>query len=420
MIPLRIAHVIQRYPPALGGAESYFARLSSYLARQGEQVQVQTSSALALEAFWCAHAKHLPPSSTLINNVRVQRHAIRYLPVRKLFLKGLSLIPLPWVQGLALPAGPQMPSLWSLARRSTIKIDLIHASAFPYSFPLFCALHWARRLKVPFCLTPFLHLGDPADSQDRTRRSYLSPPLLYLLQAADRVFVQTRLERDAVLQQNIPAEKVVLQGLGVDPAECTGGVRDRADQRWSLPKDELVRIGHLANLSHEKGTLDLLRAVSLLLERGINCRVILAGPTMPNFRRFWKHVPAQVRQQVHLLGVLREEDKPDFYASIDLFALPSRSDSFGLVLLEAWANALPCIGYRAGGIAEVIRHEQDGLLARCGDLDELAGQLQRLIQNPAYRTALGHSGRQKTLSEHRWAEKLNRVHSEYHRLVRRS
>ena len=49
---MRVAHFIQRYPPALGGSEAYFARLSRYLAAQGDQVTVFTSNAVDLEAFW--------------------------------------------------------------------------------------------------------------------------------------------------------------------------------------------------------------------------------------------------------------------------------------------------------------------------------------------------------------------------------
>ena len=73
------------------------------------------------------------------------------------------------------------------------------------------------------------------------------------------------------------------------------------------------------------------------------------------------------------LGLLTDAQKRDFFAGLDVFALPSRSDSFGLVLPEAWANGAPVVGYRAGGVAWVIRHEQDGLLVKCGDVEGLAG-----------------------------------------------
>jgi len=413
----RYVHLIQRYPPALGGAESYFARLSRYLAQHSCQVDVHTSNALALEAFWRSDAVRLPAGVTHEGHVSIHRHAIRYFPCRKLVLKALSLLPHPWIQGLTLPASPQLPSLWSQARRSTEPISLIHGSAFPYTFPLYCGLAWARRLQVPFVLTPFLHLGDPTQAHDRTRAAYLSPPLLYLLRQADRVFVQTELERQAVLSQGVKEERITLQGLGVDPAECTGGNRDRANARWSLPHHGPLRLGHLANLSEEKGTVDLLRAVTLLHERNIPFTLLLAGPSMPNFHRAWQQLPPAIRSHVHLLGVLTDEEKPDFFAAVDVFVLPSRSDSFGLVLLEAWANSIPCVGYCAGGIAEVIRHEEDGYLAPCGDIASLANYLQLLLKDDKARTTLGQHGRTKVLKDHRWEDKLALVEHVYHSLL---
>jgi glycosyltransferase involved in cell wall biosynthesis len=114
---------------------------------------------------------------------------------------------------------------------------------------------------------------------------------------------------------------------------------------------------------------------------------------------------------------LSEQDKADFYSAIDLFALPSRSDSFGLVLLEAWANGMPCIGYRAGGIAEVIRHDETGLLVRCGDVAELADALQRLIQQEDLRGQLGQQGREQVLRDNRWEDKLAIVERGYDALA---
>jgi glycosyltransferase involved in cell wall biosynthesis len=259
---------------------------------------------------------------------------------------------------------------------------------------------------VPFLLTPFLHLGDPADPRDRTRRQYAAPHLRWLLRQADRVFVQTRLERDAVVDLGVPADRVVLQGLGVDPAECTGGDRTTARTEWDIPPDEVV-IGHLANNSVEKGTVDLLRATDRLWAAGRRFRVVLAGPEMPNFRAFWERFGNQNR--VTRLGVLSDRQKRDFFAGIDLSVLPSRSDSFGLVLLEAWANGKANVVYRAGGPAELVRDGMDGLHAACGDVGELATRLGALVDDASLRRRLGDTGRSRTAREFRWTDKLELV-----------
>ena len=51
---LRVAHFVQRYPPALGGSEAYFARLGRYLVQGGDRVSVFTTTANDLAAFWSA------------------------------------------------------------------------------------------------------------------------------------------------------------------------------------------------------------------------------------------------------------------------------------------------------------------------------------------------------------------------------
>jgi glycosyltransferase involved in cell wall biosynthesis len=296
--------------------------------------------------------------------------------------------------------------MWRDAGRYDGPLDAIHATAFPYSFPIACGLRLARRRGVPFFVTPFLHFGDPDDPHDHTRRQYTAPHLRWLLRQADGVFVQTRAERDLAVALGVSEPRVHLQGLGVEPAECTGGNRERAREAWGARQDEVV-VGHLANNSVEKGTVDLLRAAERAWARGQRFRVVLAGPEMPNFRTFWDGFAAKAR--VTRLGVLSDSQKRGFFAGIDVFALPSRTDSFGLVLLEAWANAKPTLVYRAGGPAELVRDGIDGLHARCGDIDVLTGQLDRLVADKGLRQGLGEKGLARIEREFQWKGKLELV-----------
>src|SRR5205823_10814425 len=159
------------------------------------------------------------------------------------------------------------------------------------------------------------------------------------------------------------------------------------------------------------------RAAQRSWANGSRFRLVLAGPEMPNFRAFWRNYAPQAK--VLRLGILSPDQKKDFFAAIDVFALPSRSDSFGIVLLEAWANGAANIGYRAGGVASVIRHEEDGLLVRCGDIEGLAAALTRLAADGDLRRRLGAAGRTKTLRDFRWEEKLSLVRDLYAALYQR-
>lgn len=413
---LRVAHFVHRYPPALGGSEAYFARLSRHLAAAGDAVTVFTTTAYDLEAFWSPRGRCLAPGRTVEDGVMVVRYPLWRVRGQGYALKALSLWPHRGWQALTASCNPLAFGMWRGAGRAAERCDVVHATAFPYAWPLACARRLARRLDVPFVLTPFLHLGDPDDPADRTRRAYTRPALLALLRDADRVFVQTAGERQALLDRGIAPEKLVLQGMGVDEPSCTGGDRAATRAAWGVGDSE-VAIGHLANNSVEKGSVDLLRAAEQVWRDGGRCTVVLAGPAMPNFERFWATFGP--KERVRRLGSLSDAGKRDFFAGLDVFALPSRSDSFGIVLLEAWANGAPNVGYRAGGIASVIRHEQDGLLVRCGDVAGLAAALRQLTDDAASRQRYGAAGRARTRQEFRWDDKLELVREVYGELARR-
>ncbi|VTT96335.1 glycosyl transferase group 1 : Glycosyltransferase OS=Singulisphaera acidiphila (strain ATCC BAA-1392 / DSM 18658 / VKM B-2454 / MOB10) GN=Sinac_5387 PE=4 SV=1: Glyco_trans_4_4: Glycos_transf_1 [Gemmataceae bacterium] len=459
---MHVAQFVHRYPPALGGAEAYTARLSEYLAARGDTVTVWTTTAIELTDFWRpkraavsspsplagegnrasrpgegeghttgiaspftrrsktrgtlsrsgeratnqnhGHNSNGADAAPLAPNIR--RYSPLHFPARRYVLKALSLLPVRSWQCLTSPCNPVCPAMWRDVGRYDGPLDAVHATAFPYSFPIVCGLRLAKRRGVPFFVTPFLHIGDPTDPADHTRRQYTRPHLRWLLKQADGVFVQTNAERDVALSLGVREEHVHLQGLGVDVAECTGGDRRRAHSSWGVTPSEVV-IGHLANNSEEKGTCDLLRAAERAWAAGHRFRVVLAGPEMPNFRTFWRNFAG--KHHVTRLGVLTDAQKRDFFAGIDAFALPSRTDSFGLVLLEAWANGKPNVVYRAGGPGELVRHELDGLQAKCGDVSELAHHLGRLAEDASLRRELGEAGRQRLPHDFTWDRSLSLV-----------
>lgn len=411
---MRIAHFVQRYPPALGGSEAYFAQLSRALVEAGHHVTVFTTNALDLTAFWSRSGKCLPAGRSVEDGVEVRRYPLWHLPGQRYLLKALSLLPHRGWQGYTMTCNPLAIGMWSDVGRIVDQFDLVHATAFPYAWPLLCARRLAQRLRAPFVLTPFLHFGDPDDSRDPTRRSYLQPALLALARSAQRLFVQTEGEYRVLREAGLPLDSLVLQGMGIRVEDCTGGDRDGTRAAWGVGREEMV-VGHLANKSREKGTVDLLQAAELAWDRGGRFQLVLAGPEMPNFLSFWRSYKRTDR--VRLLGVLDERQKRDYFAALDVFALPSRVDAFGIVLLEAWANGVANVAYRAGGPACIIQHERDGLLVRCGDLSSLAGSLLRLAGEVELRRQLGEAGRLRLKQEFRWEDKWAMVLRVYQELA---
>ena len=414
---MRIAQFIHRQPPARGGAEAWIARLGRGLAARGDDVTVWTTTAIDLEAMWRRGYRELAIEERIEEGVRVRRYPLTMrFPGRKFLLKAATFFPDPFVQLRHIPSSPQSRLMWKAARYSAEQADVVHACAFPYGGILAPAWKLARRLGVPLVVTPFLHLGNPDDPRDRLRRAYTIGPLRWLLRQANHVLVQTASEHQAVLDLGVPAERVTIQGLGVAVNECAGGDRVAARNKWKIPHSAFV-VGHLGNQSVEKGSADLLRVFHQISPGRPEMHLLLAGSRMPNFLEVERSLPAH--PNVRQLGPIEEYEKRDFYAACDVFCLPSRSDSFGLVFLEAWANKLPVIGYRAGGVANLIRHREDGLLIECGNLDLLGGGLIELARRPERRARMGENGHARIAAEFGWEQKIDLVRGIFQALISR-
>jgi len=272
----------------------------------------------------------------------------------------------------------------------------------------------ADRTGARLVISPFTHIPPPGRAGARMRRAYLSPLNLRLLRRADRVFVQTGLEGRVLADAGVPGARQTLVGLGVDPSECTGGNRQRARAAWRIPSDEIV-VGHLGNKSWDKGTVDLLDAAERQWGGGMRFTLVLAGPEMPSFSRRWAR--AGFLDRVVNLGELSDEARRDFLAAIDVFALPSYVESFGLSPLEAALNDAAVLAYDHGGPSQIFQHGENALLAPVGDVETLSRMLRELIENAAERARLAHEARRLAYG-YTWPHALAAALSSYDTLLR--
>lgn len=100
-------------------------------------------------------------------------------------------------------------------------------------------------------------------------------------------------------------------------------------------------------------------------------------------------------------GYMGGEELASAYASSDVLAFPSDTETLGFVAMEAMASGTPVVGARAGGVPDVITHERNGLLFTPGDLGELTECLRRLTVDPVLRQRLGRQAREDT-EPHGW------------------
>lgn len=411
---LRLLHVCPRYSPAPGGVELFFSKLSATLAARGHQVSVWTTDARELRAFSRREGATFPAGPSVIDGVAVRRFPVRHLPFRPWLMTAAHLLPLgpSWARS-TFRWNPFVPSLAREVRTLGARFDIVHGAALPYSVLLDVARRAAARAGARLVFSPFLHVGNPADPRQRVRRIYLSPTNVALLRQADLVLVQTTVERDALSDAGVRPDRMRLVGMGVDEADCTGGDRVRGRARWGLSAAEPV-VGHLANKSADKGTVDLLLASARLRAAGVSFRLLLAGTAMRSYTEVWRHFTP--KDHVVDVGELDDCEKRDFFSAIDVFVLPSYVESFGIALLEAAVNRVPAIAYDLGGPGEILHHDRTGVLVPPGDLAALERQIRRLSEDPPLRRRIGEAAAAMA-SGWSWARTIQAVEDAYRSLV---
>jgi glycosyltransferase involved in cell wall biosynthesis len=93
-------------------------------------------------------------------------------------------------------------------------------------------------------------------------------------------------------------------------------------------------------------------------------------------------------------------DPAQIMSEIDVLVHPADNESFGRVVVEAMAAAVPVVGVRGGGVSEIIADGRTGLVAAADSAAELAGHIERLARDAALRAALGSAGRQRALANY--------------------
>jgi glycosyltransferase involved in cell wall biosynthesis len=421
---MRILHLIQRYWPARGGAETLLGEISERLAAEGHQVTVATTDALDFELFWDPSRHRILERQARQDGVRILRFPVRHLPVSPLtypawrrllwLLSALRPIPVNVLSPLA-RFTPWVPELWRWLESTDESFDLVAGMTICFEPLLEAGLHFARRRGIPFVAYPLTHLGaGRKPGEDLLSRFYTMRHQVALVQASDAVVAQTPTERAFYEGRGVTRDRMLVAGPGVNPAEVLGGDGQRFRNRHGLQGHLVV---FLSAMSYDKGTVHLVEAIRRLWQSGRQVELALAGAVLDPFRRYLDQLPSADRERIRVLGPVEEEEKHDLLAASDVFVMPSRTDSFGIVYLEAWLYRKPVIGARTWGVNDVIEDGRDGLLVPFGDAPALAEAIAYLLDHPAERGMMGARGERKVYQSHTWEHKYTLVRGLYDQLT---
>lgn len=207
------------------------------------------------------------------------------------------------------------------------------------------------------------------------------------LELADLVLAPSRYVAGQLVAHGVSSGKIATLPYGVDLGAFHPPEQPARAQRTL----ECLYVGQI---SHLKGIRVLLEAARHC--RGFPVRFRLIGPIVS--REVLDGLPDNVVYE----GTSPPGGVADAMRQSDIFVLPTIEDSFGLVVFEAMATALPVITTTHAGASELIEDGLDGLIVPPGDATALAEAVGRLVEQPELRHRIGEAARQKVQGAHSW------------------
>lgn len=393
---MKILHVVHGYTPAIGGTEYLIQKISENLVKlYQDEVTVYTTTAYNCELFWRRDQPQLPVGTEQINGVTVHRfpvfnrfNRLRYLAAGTTYKLGLPYND--WLR--TLQNGPLMPGM--TRRIAQAPVDIIAGSSFPLLHMQY--MHWGgRKSGKPVVFHGGIHTADPYGFER---------PLIYKsIKRVQGYAANTTFERDFLVGRGIAADKIQVTGIGIDPTsfEQANGRSLRAKLNWG---DNPI-IAFVGQQVPHKGIDMLIQAMAHIWAKTPNACLLIAGAKTTystTIQRWYDGLTPEQQQQVAIMNNFADEEKAEIFAACDMLIFPSGHESFGFVILEAWAAGKPVIGTRIGAIPTVIDEGENGLLIQHRDVDDLIAAMQQLLDNPEQRRALGAAGRQKVEQHYTW------------------
>jgi glycosyltransferase involved in cell wall biosynthesis len=379
---MNICIVNSFYPPWVGGAETYTSNLARGLVGRGNRVTV-----------YCA-CDPLQPGESIEDGVRVRRMRA---PLR--------------LYGTPIAVSPFNLFLEDY--------DIIHCNfPSPYLSALFA---WFSRLKgIPAVLTWHNDLPRVTSAAGLLVRMHdlLSPAYL---RSYERIIATTEVYARTSETLRRFHEKVRVVPNGVDTTRFNPNLSgwDVRKKHGLEGKMVVLFVGALTQWHSYKGVDNLIQAFKIASEKNDNLRLLIVGSGSLTSSYMKLVEKLSLHDAVVFAGRIDDEQLPHYYSASDFMVLASmdRSEGFGLVLLESMASGKPVIGSNVGGVTDVVRAGETGLVSSPGDVNDLAGAMLRLSYDPELRDSMGKKGRLYA-ERHDWSETIKGVERVYGEIAR--
>lgn len=270
---------------------------------------------------------------------------------------------------------------------------------------------WAARLGGVKGVVSTIHSIDPWRRKPHVLLDRVTSPFVSHYVAVCNAAKQAAIRRGEVTENNC---SVVY--IGVPQVEIPKYERDAMRSELGIQPDAFPVVGVLANLRDMKGHRHIISALPSLRKHLPDIKFVFAGRDDSGGEVEQLAVEAGADNSIIFAGFVK--DTPRLFAALDVFLLPSEWEGFPVSILEAMQAGVPIVATNVGGIPEMIRNEQDGLLIPPRDPAAIEGALVQLMQNFALRASMVKSADARYQTEFTVQEMAGKISNLYKKLLK--
>lgn len=254
------------------------------------------------------------------------------------------------------------------------KIEVLHVHyAIPHAYAGYMA---KKMLEEDGIFIPMVTTLHGTDITLVGNHPFYKPAVTFSINKSDVVTsVSQSLKDDTLKLFKINKEIEVVPNF-IDVSKFRLGFTDCQRTLMADPDEKII--SHVSNFRPVKRILDIIK-IFYLVQQTIKSKLIMVGEGPEREKAEYLVQELGIQEKVVFLGQSNEVDKILCFS--DLFLLPSEKESFGLAALEAMVNGVPVISSNSGGLPEVNIHGVSGYLSKVGDVEEMAANAIKILEN---------------------------------------
>jgi glycogen(starch) synthase len=373
--PLRILMFTWEYPPRIiGGIARVVEGLSKALTRQGAEVHVITNE--------------MPGSPFEENDEGVFIHRVAISS------------PAPNFHTWVLLMNHYFAKRAGLLQKEVGRFDIVHAHDW-------LVLPCASESKSFFGCT----MVSTLHSLEYKRAGGVTSPEGHMIESFEWwltyessliIVCSDAMKQDTKWKYQVPDPKIWVIPIGLDPGKFLTAHpdKDRVRERVGVSKSDKM-ILFVGRLTHQKGCEFLIRAIPSVVKYH-NVRLVIVGD---GYMRGELEYVAQTTGEgwrIRFMGFIPDSDVVDLMMSADVMVIPSVYEPFGVVALEAMAARVPIVASDVDGLAEIVKHEHNGILVFPRDPSSISWGISRIFSDPGNTQRLVENGTRELSRKYTW------------------